>query len=319
LLVRYRRADTKKVTTEEKSMIDWNPLKVLNPIYFYEKIKTELASKDPWGVGIAILVLQFILYAIGYVAGISYMLFIIAITIENYVAPKEISVPETVKKLHLEYEETRKIYEHNPKLFQSVIDSFWFRAGKIPIEDSHGNRAIIGVYRLTDGFYWVKGKTGIAGFNDGQRIFSEDKSFIKYLKSEYFAGGYSESNEIICIGNSSYEEANIEIEECRSYCRGLYLSKMLEKHMPFKKIEILAIGKSDDTKLNSDLQRSVVILGVKKVDTLINMKDALYLHLLKDNQTPFRFWDYSLCKNYDGFYDLSKNACGTLSPNQICP
>ncbi|WP_129053967.1 hypothetical protein [Flavobacterium sp. YO64] len=158
----------------------------------------------------------------------------------------------------------------------------------------------------------LKGKNSITNISGNL-----DDTFIDYLKSEYFKQGYSNHNEIIWVGNSSYEELSDKFEECRSYYRAIYLSNLLEKKLPFKKIEILPIGKCENTNVDSDLQRTVIILGVKKVDSLVNIKDALYLHLLNDRKIPFRFWDYSLCKDYETFFNLDKITCNGISPKKV--
>lgn len=250
--------------------------------------------------------LAWLLMALALLAAIITLIF--DIYIEFF--PNKIEIPKEIVELQKEYEQTKETYKTNPKALEVKIDSIWEKAISIPATDKKGNRGIIEVYTLTGGYYWGKGKNEIFDVLESNHDINLDQKFIAYLKTEYFKKGFAKHNEIICVGNSSFEEdGNKSNEECRSYKRALQLRRLLEESSTFSNIQILPIGISDSTGLPSDLQRSVIIIGVKKIDSLINMKDALYDHLLHDTNTPFRFWDYSLCKSYEDFYNSTYKPC----------
>lgn len=288
----------------------------LNPLSIPTPIKDLKDAIDHWKEKkYFISIVLFSVFILRYIVFTLIMFFFVVellIVIRANIFTREINVSEEIKILNREYTETKKKYNENPKSLEVRIDSLWKRATSIPIEDKSGKRAIVGVYTFSTNYYWLKGKNTITNING-----KLDDTFINYLKSEYFKQGYSNHNEIICVGNSSYEEISEKYEECRSYYRAIYLSNLLEKDLPFKKIEILPIGKCENTNIDSDSQRTVIILGVKKIDSLVNMKDALYLHLLSDKKVPFRFWDYSLCKDYETFYNPDKIICKGISPKAL--
>jgi hypothetical protein len=296
-------------------LFNWMTIKGISSAYD-KSLKCKQEKNYLGAIGFAIL------YLIGTFALIlTGLLAIVVFSYEIFTtcSSKEIKIPKEIIKLQKEYEETKRVYETNPKLLEVKIDSIWKKTISIPIKDKSGKRAILGIYTITNGYYWGKGKNEICDFTGNGTKLNINSSFIDYLKTEYFQKGVARQNELICVGNSSFEEnGNVYNEECRSYCRAMYLRRLLEKNIPFVKIDILPIGKSDSTGLCSDIQRSIVIIGVLKVDSLIDLKDALYLHLLKDKNIPFRFWDYSLCKDYNSFFNSSQIPCKNSNPVDMC-
>lgn len=289
-------------------MTDW--LKFITGLHPMEEFNQ---SQTSWKAGrIAASILQFVIFLLKYILYIGVIIFIIYGAIDQMI-PHHTVVKDVTKDLQVEYMRVKEKYKESPGELSAKIDSIWQRVTSIPVTDNLGKRAIINVYTLSSGYYWLRGSNQISNFST-----AVNTSFTTYLTSEYFKQGYETHSEIICVGNSSYEESSVSVEECRSYCRAVFLEDVLKASLPFKQISLLPIGKSDSTGLNSNLQRSVIILGVKKVDSSINVKDALYLHLLHDNNIPFRFWDYSLCKTYEAFYN-NKNPCNKLAiPNSMC-
>ena len=282
-----------------------NPLSTPTPI---KDLKDAINHwKEKKNIISIIFFCAFILRYIVFTLILSLLIIELVIVIRANIFTREINVSEEIKLLNREY--TEKNNNENPKSLEIRIDNLWKRATSIPIEDESGKRAIVGVYTSSTNYYWLKGQNTITNING-----KLDDTFIEYLKQ-----GYSNHNEIICIGNSSYEEISEKHEEYRSYYRALYLSDLLQKKITLKKIEILPIGKCKNTKIDSDSQRTVIILRVKKIDSLVNMNDALYLHLLNDKKIPYRFWDYSLCKDYETFYnpDKKKIIYNGISPRGL--
>ena len=91
-----------------------------------------------------------------------------------------------------------------------------------------------------------------------------------------------------------------------------------KKTFHLSKLTYYQLGKAIALDCLQIFKGAIIIIGVLKVDSLIDLKDALYLHLLKDKNIPFRFWDYSLCKDYDSFFNSSQIPCKNSNPIDMC-
>jgi hypothetical protein len=188
-------------------------------------------------------------------------------------------------------------------------DSTWKIITGLVREDNEKRKAVFDIGILTKDYYWEKGSTKVTYAKMGLQE-SKDETLIDLLEASDFKHRLSDSKGIICIGNSSYEgnekivsvdkygarKTTILSEEARANERAEKLSteinKQLQKNTPMFTINI---GRCKvENKANSNLQRSIVILFLKKFDQDVNLNRAVFNAVVGLDAMPFRVIDYSL-------------------------
>jgi len=230
---------------------------------------------------------------------ICYILIVINYAVSIVETPKN----PALNKTFYHYQELIE-RENNGENVVFLKDSTWKVITEIAVEDNKKRKAVFDVGILAMDYFWKRGSIDIINKRDSFLT----HSLKNLLSSVDFKGRMKSSKGIICIGNASFEVIDSTIknpgkkindimsEEKRANERARILAatinENLENNIP---IYTASIGKCKvQNRENSDLQRSIVILSLKKYDEGVDINIAGFRAIVGLKSMPFRVIEYSL-------------------------
>nr|WP_244917985.1 serine/threonine-protein kinase [Nostoc linckia] len=175
------------------------------------------------------------------------------------------------------------------------IDYYPYREGK----DNQGRIAKFNIAVLSLQYKWVVGSNFQIQYND--QIISLNLLKLN-LEQQAIQNIMEEPSEIISVGTTSCK-GNIESQERLALERSLQIQLLVKKifiNQPnIKGYRLLNLGQFQRTDCpgNQDLttyQRSIIVIGVKKQSSSVNLDEALRDRLEKKPFADFKLQDYSL-------------------------
>ncbi|MDZ8226120.1 MULTISPECIES: serine/threonine-protein kinase [unclassified Nostoc] len=175
------------------------------------------------------------------------------------------------------------------------IDYFPYKEGK----DSQGRVAEFNIAVLSVEYKWLLGSNFQIKYND--EIISLDLLNLK-LEQERIQNIMQDPSEIISVGTVSCK-GNIEVQQRMALERSkqiqFFVKKLLINTPSIKGYRLLNLGQfqRSDCQANQDLtkyQRSIIIIGVKKLSPGVILDEALRNRLEKKPFADFKLEDYSL-------------------------